>query len=58
YKVEWSAAQRTITFVANNKATGSTGFLWKVENNGNTVYLLGSIHVANDKMYPLRPEIE
>jgi hypothetical protein len=29
-----------------------------VENNGNTVYLLGSIHVANDKMYPLRPEIE
>ncbi len=29
-----------------------------MENNGNTVYLLGSIHVANDKMYPLRPEIE
>ena len=58
YKVEWNAAQRTITFVANNEAAGSTGFLWKVENNGNTVYLLGSIHVANDKMYPLRPEIE
>lgn len=58
YKVEWNAAQRTITFVANNQAAGSTGFLWKVENNGNTVYLLGSIHVANDKMYPLRPEIE
>lgn len=58
YKVEWSAAQRTITFVANNETAGSTGFLWKVENNGNTVYLLGSIHVANDKMYPLRPEIE
>lgn len=58
YKVEWSPAQRTITFVANNQAASSTGFLWKVENNGNTVYLLGSIHVANDKMYPLRPEIE
>lgn len=58
YKVEWSPAQRTITFVANNQAAGSTGFLWKVEHNGNTVYLLGSIHVANDKMYPLRPEIE
>lgn len=58
YKVEWSPALRTITFVANAQAAGSTGFLWKVENNGNTVYLLGSIHVANDKMYPLRPEIE
>lgn len=58
YKVEWNHTLRTINFLANTQTTGSTGFLWKVENNGNTVYLLGSIHVANDKMYPLRPEIE
>ncbi|GGG13345.1 hypothetical protein GCM10010912_67240 [Paenibacillus albidus] len=59
YKVEWNAAQRTITLkTAAPQAAGSTGFLWKAENKGNTVYLLGSIHVANDKMYPLRPEIE
>ncbi len=58
YKVEWNQTLRTINFLANKQTAGSTGFLWKVENNGNTVYLLGSIHVANDKMYPLRPEIE
>jgi uncharacterized protein YbaP (TraB family) len=58
YKVEWNPALRTITYKANKQAAGSTGFLWKVENKGNTVYLLGSIHVANDKMYPLRPEVE
>lgn len=58
YKVEWNPALRIITFVANKQPGGSTGFLWKAENNGNIVYLLGSIHVANDQMYPLRPEIE
>lgn len=58
YKVDWNPALRTINFQAQQPAEGSTGFLWKVEKNGNTVYLLGSIHVANDKMYPLRPEIE
>jgi uncharacterized protein YbaP (TraB family) len=28
-----------------------------VENEGNVVYLLGSIHIANSDMYPLRSEI-
>lgn len=27
--------------------------LWSIENNGNTVYLLGSIHIADDSIYPL-----
>lgn len=35
----------------------SQGFLWKVENNGNVVYLLGSIHVGDEALYPLRTEI-
>ncbi|MGG4141596.1 TraB/GumN family protein [Paenibacillus algorifonticola] len=58
YQVDWSKALRTITFTVKVNAEGSKGFLWKVEKNGNTVYLLGSIHVAKDSMYPLRPEIE
>ena len=31
-------------------------FLWKFEANGGRVYLLGSIHVLNESMYPL-PEV-
>src|SRR5687767_12399139 len=33
-------------------------FLWKVKSNSNAVYLLGSIHVANEAMYPMPAEIE
>jgi len=59
YKVGWNSAASTITLdSAEAQSAGSTGFLWKTEKNGNTVYLLGSIHVANEAMYPLRPEIE
>lgn len=36
----------------------SEGFFWKVEKDGTVVYLLGSIHVGGDHMYPLRDEIE
>ena len=32
-------------------------FLWKVESKENTVYLLGSIHVLQQKNYPLSPTI-
>lgn len=31
---------------------------WKVEGKGNTIYLLGSIHVLNKKFYPLDKPIE
>jgi uncharacterized protein len=33
-------------------------FFWKVTSPTTEVYLLGSIHVATDDMYPLPPEIE
>ena len=33
-------------------------FLWKATSPTTTVYLLGSIHVANESMYPLPEEIE
>ncbi|ANF95473.1 TraB/GumN family protein [Paenibacillus bovis] len=38
--------------------TGARGFMWEVKSNGNTVYLVGSIHVADDSFYPLRQEYE
>lgn len=55
YEVSWDQELRIAALEVKEP---SRGFIWKVENNGNTVYLLGSIHVANDAMYPLRPEIE
>jgi len=54
YEVLWNQELRSVEIVEKE---ASRGFLWKVEQNGNTVYLLGSIHVANDAMYPLRAEI-
>ncbi len=32
---------------------GAKGFAWQVKKGGNTVYLLGSIHVGTSDMYPL-----
>lgn len=38
---------------ANDKA-----FIWEVSSDNATVYLMGSIHFADESFYPLRPEIE
>ena len=32
--------------------------LWRVESGKATLYVLGSVHVGNEKMYPLNPAIE
>ena len=56
YTVGWSAAERTITLTEVGLAEGE-GFLWKVEREDAVVYLLGSIHVADGSLYPLRNEI-
>lgn len=58
YKVTWDAKNNAVALAQAGQPGGSTGFLWKAEKNGNVVYLLGSIHVAQARMYPLRPEIE
>lgn len=60
YDVNWTQSTHTISITSpiEQVASQSKGFMWKVEKNGNTVYLLGSIHIANDGMYPLRQEIE
>lgn len=61
YKVRWDAKTRTVVLVSKEAEvaqTGGRGFMWEVESNGNTVYLVGSMHIADDSFYPLRPEFE
>ncbi|WP_339275922.1 TraB/GumN family protein [Paenibacillus sp. FSL W8-0426] len=63
YEVNWDAKTRTVLLVSKGGATetvqtGGRGFMWEVESNGNTVYLVGSMHIADDSFYPLRKEFE
>lgn len=37
---------------------GSKGFMWSVENEGNKVYLLGSIHIGNSIVYPVNQSMK
>lgn len=49
----------TVSVFADDKSTttkpkkSDNCFLWKVTSKTNTVYLLGSVHVGDDKLYPL-----
>lgn len=62
YEVNWDAKTRTVLLVSKGTETaaqtGGRGFMWEVESNGNTVYLVGSMHIADDSFYPLREEFE
>lgn len=62
YEVKWDAKTRTVLLVPKGAETavqtGGRGFMWEVESNGNTVYLVGSMHIADDSFYPLREEFE
>lgn len=58
YEVHWDQQSRTVLLVSKATGEGARGFLWEVENDGNTVYLVGSMHIADDSFYPLRPEFE
>ncbi|MEI0739750.1 TraB/GumN family protein [Paenibacillus sp. JTLBN-2024] len=61
YEVRWDAKTRTVLLISKGTETAKTGgkgFMWEVESNGNTVYLVGSIHIADNSFYPLRPEFE
>lgn len=50
---ELKAASCKTEQVAENEG----GFLWKAEKNGNTVYMLGSIHLGIEEFYPLNSKI-
>lgn len=59
YQVLWDQKTRTVVLLSKTATeTGARGFLWQVESNGNTVYLVGSMHIADDSFYPLRSEFE
>ena len=45
-------ATRLVTYIYDVLDAGSKGFLWEINSAGNTVYLLGSIHVADYDIYP------
>jgi hypothetical protein len=45
-------ASRIVTYVYDTLDAASKGFLWEVNSGNNKVYLLGSIHVANNDIYP------
>lgn len=53
YRVGWDAANRAVAL----ERMDSKGFFWKVEKDGSELYLLGSIHVGKDFLYPMRPDI-
>ncbi|BBM04219.1 TraB/GumN family protein [Microbulbifer sp. GL-2] len=41
-----------------NAAETDQGIFWKATKKNQTVYLLGSIHLATEDFYPMRPQIE
>ncbi|AZK44887.1 TraB/GumN family protein [Paenibacillus lentus] len=58
YAVHWDQQSRTVILISKATGQGARGFLWEVKNNGNTAYLVGSMHFADDSFYPLRSEYE
>lgn len=48
---------RAITDVIDDQNMGGKGVFYKVEANGNTVYLFGSIHVGDSAMYPIDSDV-
>ncbi len=50
-------ATRLVTCISEKLDASSKGFLWEAKANGNTVYMLGSIHMASTDIYPLSDKI-
>ncbi|MGD8190687.1 TraB/GumN family protein [Brevibacillus ginsengisoli] len=51
-------ASRLVDYTYDTAGAGAKGFFWKVTNGGNTLYLLGSIHLGNSLMYPMKKNIK
>lgn len=54
YDVQWEGSTQSVFLTKE----ASKGFIWKVEKDGVEVHLLGSVHLGDATMYPLRDEIE
>lgn len=50
-------ANRMILALYDGQNAGSLGLLWKAEGNGNTLYLLGSIHTDRGNLYPFHKQL-
>ena len=49
--------QRLILAVYDSQNAGSKGLLWKAVNGENTLYLLGTIHMDRNNVYPLHKSL-
>ena len=50
-------ANQLILALYDQQNAGSLGLLWKAEGNGNTLYLLGSIHTDRSNLYPFHKQL-
>lgn len=50
-------ATRLVTYLYDALDAASKGFFWEAKSQGNTVYMLGSIHLASHDIYPLSKKI-
>ncbi|MDF2484726.1 MAG: hypothetical protein K0R46_894 [Herbinix sp.] len=50
-------ATRIVTYLYEAVGASSKGFLWEVKSGENTIYLLGSIHLASSRIYPFSSKI-
>lgn len=50
-------ATRLVEFSYDTAEEGAKGVFWKVTNDKNTLYLLGSVHLGIPEMYPLEKKI-
>ena len=50
-------ATRAVDYIYQTLDAGSRGYFFKVDGGKNPVYLLGSIHIADSRLYPFNHEI-
>ena len=50
-------AARCVTALSDALGTGSHGWLWRAEKDGTVVYLLGTVHVDRDTIYPFGQQL-
>ncbi|MCI7473826.1 MAG: TraB/GumN family protein [Clostridiales bacterium] len=57
YQEAMVMANRLILAIYDQQDAGSKGLLWKATNGNNTLYLLGTIHLDRDNVYPLHKSV-
>ncbi|WP_172256561.1 TraB/GumN family protein [Saccharibacillus deserti] len=58
YDIRWDRKTNTVLLVSQATGEAARGFLWEVKKDKTTVYLVGSMHIADKSFYPLRSEFE